>query len=208
MKAATIARYGSPGVIEVRDVSAPVTTHFTGRVRLTKNPPAAITTAAMGTPNGSVIEAADIYRLYFHGPAYQVMERAWWDGHRMVGLLSNHLPENHHPADLPTLAAPRLIELCFQTAGLWEMGVQGRMGLPQHVDEVVWLRSPGKTVERLYAVITPDPGSGTFDADVIDSAGNLYMQLRGYRTVALANAVDPERLKALQSAMALEAAVA
>ncbi len=185
-----------------------ITTHFTGRVRLTKNLPAAITTAAMGTPNGSVIEAADIYRLYFHGPAYQVIERAWWDGQRMVGLLSNHLPDNHHPADLPTLAAPRLIELCFQTAGLWEMGVQGRMGLPQHVDEVVWLCSPGKTAERLYAVITPDPGPGTFDADVIDSAGNLYMQLRGYRTVALANAVDPERLKALQSAMALEAVVA
>ncbi len=32
------------------------------------------------TPVGSCVEAADIYRLYFHGPAYQVVERAWWDG--------------------------------------------------------------------------------------------------------------------------------
>ena len=32
-----------------------------------------------------IIEAADIYRLYFHGPAYQVLERAWWDGKRMSG---------------------------------------------------------------------------------------------------------------------------
>ena len=32
--------------------------------------------------------------------------------------------------------APRLIELCFQTAGFWEMGVQSRMGLPQHIDRV------------------------------------------------------------------------
>ena len=32
------------------------------------------------------------------------------------------LPGNHMPADRPTLMSPRLIELCFQTAGLWEMG--------------------------------------------------------------------------------------
>ena len=38
--------------------------------------------------------------------------------------------------------APRLIELCFQTAGLWEMGVQSRMGLPQHVGRVALLQAP------------------------------------------------------------------
>ena len=68
----------------------------------------------------AVVEAADIYRVYFHGPAYQVLERAWWDGNRMVGLMARSLPDNHRPADLPTLMAPRLIELCFQTAGSWE----------------------------------------------------------------------------------------
>jgi hypothetical protein len=36
--------------------------------------------AGSGLADGHIIEAADIYRLYFHGPAYQVMERAWWDG--------------------------------------------------------------------------------------------------------------------------------
>ena len=29
----------------------------------------------------------------------------------------------------PQSVAPRLIELCFQTAGVWELGVQSRMGL-------------------------------------------------------------------------------
>ena len=50
--------------------------------------------------------------------------------------MAKGLPDNHHPSELPTLMAPRLIELCFQTAGLWEMGVQGRMGLPLHIDRV------------------------------------------------------------------------
>jgi len=184
------------------------TTHFTGRVRLSKNSPPPVTSPAVGTPTGSVIEAAEIYQLYFHGPAYQVIERAWWDGNRIIGMLSNHLPANHQPADLPTLMAPRLIELCFQTAGLWEMGVQNRMGLPQHVDELRLLRSPGKAESRLYAVITPHPERGTFDADVVDTAGNLYVRLLGYRTVALPNAVDAGHLKALQSAMTLEPVMA
>ena len=48
-------------------------------------------------------------------------------------------PSNHHPAELPTLMAPRLIELCFQTAGPLGNGQQGRMGLPQHVDRMVSL---------------------------------------------------------------------
>jgi len=62
------------------------TTHFTARVRLTKGIPTAVTPPALGTPAGHTIESKDIYRLYFHGPTYQVVEKAWWDGQRVVGL--------------------------------------------------------------------------------------------------------------------------
>jgi hypothetical protein len=65
-----------------------VTTHFTGLVRLDQTAADAVHVPALGSPEGHIIEAADIYRLYFHGPAYQVVERAWWDGHRMIGLLA------------------------------------------------------------------------------------------------------------------------
>jgi hypothetical protein len=182
-----------------------ITTHFTGRVRLTKQPPEAAIRSALGSPTGRVIEAADIYRLYFHGPAYQVLERAWWDGSRIIGLMSESLPSNHHPSELPTLIAPRLIELCFQTAGVWEMGLQGRMGLPQHIDRVSVLRAPELSEGRLYAVVTPNPSQGSFDAEVVDTAGHRYVQLSGYRTVEFSNAVDAERLKALRATMTLEA---
>src|SRR5208337_4085431 len=167
-----------------------VTTHFTARARLTKQSPNAVVVSALGTPDGHVIEAADIYRLYFHGPAYQVVERAWWDGRRIIGLLTRGLPPNHMPSDLPTLMLPRLIELCFQTAGLWEMGVQGRMGLPQHIDRIAssLLRAPVSADTRLYAVVTPDSARGSFDAEVVDTHGNLYLQLSGYRTAALPDA--------------------
>ena len=165
-------------------------------------------TTAPYSPAGHLIEAADIYRLYFHGPAYQVLERAWWDGNRMVGLMAKGLPNNHHPSELPVLMAPRLIELCFQTAGVWEMGVQSRMGLPQHIDRVSLLRSPDRAEGALYAVVTPNRDQGSFDAEVVDGGGNRYVQLSGYRTVSVPNSIDAEHLKALQTAMSLEAVAA
>ncbi|MGA2946990.1 MAG: SDR family oxidoreductase [Candidatus Sulfotelmatobacter sp.] len=187
-----------------------VTTHFTARVRLAKQAPKAETVPVPGLTAGHVMKATDIYRLYFHGPAYQVVERAWWDGHRMVGLMARSLPANHLPSEPPTLMAPRLIELCFQTAGLWEMGVQGRMGLPRHIDRVSSLLLPAAESDdtRLYAVVTSDQGRSSFDADIVDTKGNRYLQISGYRTVAFAGALDAERLKALQAAMSLETVAA
>ncbi len=184
------------------------TTHFAARVRLTKQPAEVVAGSAPGAPTGPVVEAADIYRVYFHGPAYQVLDRAWRDGNQIVGLMAQGLPSHHHPSERTMLMAPRLIELCFQTAGLWEMGVQGRMGLPQHVHRAWLLRAPELAEGRLYAVVTPDPDQGSFDAEVLDAKGNRYVHLSGYRTVALPNGLDAEHLKPLQAAMSLEAVTA
>jgi malonyl CoA-acyl carrier protein transacylase/3-oxoacyl-(acyl-carrier-protein) synthase/NAD(P)-dependent dehydrogenase (short-subunit alcohol dehydrogenase family) len=178
---------------------AQVTTHFTARVRLAKNPQESQISRAPITQADSVIEAADIYRIYFHGPAYQVLARAWRDGEQIVGQFSKNLPNNHFPTEKSTLMAPRLIELCFQIVGLGEMSARSQMGLPHHIEQVrAW--NPGDLVEaELYGVVTPDPNKECFNAEVVDSAGNRYIQLSGYRTVALPNRVDIEPLKALQA---------
>ncbi|MGA3315654.1 MAG: SDR family NAD(P)-dependent oxidoreductase [Candidatus Korobacteraceae bacterium] len=178
------------------------TIHFTARVRLSKRTPTAMTAKALVTSSDSIVEAAEIYRVYFHGPAYQVLERAWWDGKRMIGLMAGGLPSNHQPSDRPTLMAPRLIELCFQTAGLWEMSVQNRFGLPQDVHQVSLLRAPDLAESRLYAVVTPHPDQESFDAEVVDTKGNCYVQLSGYRTAAMPNSLDAGPLKLLHAVMA------
>ena len=174
-----------------------VTTHFTGRVRLSRRPPQAVS----GPPPvlaGAFVESADIYRVYFHGPAYRVMEEAWCNGSRIVGRMAKNLPSNHQPAELPTVLSPRLIELCFQTAGIWELGVQGRFGLPQQVDKIVPLRAPERFEGSLHAIAIPLP-TGGFDIEVADSAGIRYLRLEGYRTVALPSGFDAEAVKALQA---------
>ena len=186
-----------------------VITHFSGRVKLAKEPREKGTAMPFRKPTGVVIDAGEIYRLYFHGPAYQVIEKAWWDGARVVGLMAKNLRNNHHPQELQTRVAPRLIELCFQTAGLWEMGLQGRMGLPLHIDSVSLLsHEPDSGQTRCYAVVTPDPAAGGFDADVVDPSGRHYLALRGYRTVAMPDAISSERLNHLETLMTAEAVIA
>ena len=176
-----------------------VTTHFTGRVRLVRQPLVAIPGPALVAPSGSVFEAADIYRIYFHGPAYQVLERAWWDGNRVVGLMAKGLPANHHPSEKLALVSPRLIELCLQTAGLWELKVEGRMGLPQHIRQVCLWGTPERAEGRLYAVVTADPAQKSFEVEVLDEAGNRYVRVSGYRTEVLPDKLAAEPLKKLQA---------
>jgi acyl transferase domain-containing protein/NAD(P)-dependent dehydrogenase (short-subunit alcohol dehydrogenase family)/acyl carrier protein len=178
------------------------TTHFTGRVLLTKHAPLPVTGAPVKL-EGNLITAAEIYQLYFHGPAYQVIEKAWWNGTRMVGVMASSLPSNHHPAELVTLATPRLIELCFQTAGIWEMGLDSRMGLPLHIDQLTI--SP-KTMEfsagPRYAVVVRKPGETGFDAEIVDAGGNVSIRVSGYHTIPVPDAIDRQKLKAVRAAMA------
>ncbi len=182
------------------------TIHFTGRVRLSKQPTQ--TRARMlGKVEGHIIQSADIYRIYFHGPAYQVMEKAWWDGKRVIGLMAAHLPPNHHPTELSTCVEPRLIELCFQTAGIWELGVQGRMGLPQHLRHLTLFRMPKEGDGPLYAVLTPEAARGSFDVEVLDAKGTCYLRITGYQTVVLPSGADAKSLRTLHEVMFGEAAL-
>ncbi len=178
------------------------TTHFTARVRLARAPLEAMQSAAPGAPGAPLIDAAEIYRLYFHGPAYQVLRQAWRAGDSFAGQMADNLPAHHHPGDLPLLLAPRLIELCFQTAGLWEMAAENRMGLPQHLDRVSVCRAPELAEGPLHAVMTFDPERGAFDGEVVDASGNLYVRMNGYRTVAFATNVAAGWSKILQPATA------
>ncbi len=165
------------------------TVHFTGSVRLSAQRP----TPGEDEPRlarvagAPAIAPADVYRLYFHGPAYQVVAEAWHADGAAAGRLAEHLPVDHQPAGAPTLLGPRLEELCFQVAGLWEAGHEGRLALPAHVDRLTVLGelATGEG-EGVVALARPVAGeSGRFDCDVRDADGRVLLRLDGYRTVPL-----------------------
>ena len=174
-----------------------VTTHFTGRVRLTKSVPVSPAAPPAQPQDGPPIDAADIYHVYFHGPAYQVIRRAWCTDAAALGEMSTDLPVDHHPEEQPLSVVPRLIELCFQTAGLWEMSVHHRMGLPWQVERVSFYRAP-QPGEVPIAIVTPSPSGDYFTAAVIDRDGNSYIQVSGYRTIVFFENVDAGVLRGLE----------
>jgi hypothetical protein len=142
----------------------------------------------------------DIYKVYFHGPAYQVLERAWKGVDGPVGLLAADLPADHTPVGRPEEVEPRLIELIFQTAGAWEIGRHNRFGLPLHVDRVVPHAALGAAQGRVEAVV--EPGGEGFDGQVVDETGRVLVEVHGYRTVERPGGIDPEQRTPLADAMA------
>jgi hypothetical protein len=176
-----------------------VTTHFTARVRLTPHAAEPVTGSAPALGIGSPIEAADIYRVYFHGPAYQVLKRAWSEADRIVGEMPAVLPEDCRPGAQALAVSPRLIELCFQTAGLLGISTQHSMGLPRHVDRVTFPQQPPAN-GPVYATVIYDPARECFDAQVVNGAGHRYVQVSGYRTVEFRTDVGPELLRPLETA--------
>jgi acyl transferase domain-containing protein/NAD(P)-dependent dehydrogenase (short-subunit alcohol dehydrogenase family)/acyl carrier protein len=175
-----------------------VTIHFTAQVRLTEQPLKIGKRARISLPVvDKQAKAHDIYRIYFHGPAYQVMESSWRLDDGFYGLYAINLPANHEPREAPVLTQPRLIELCFQTASLWELVNEQRMGLPYRVERVNVLGLPPENGARLFSVVKPSEG-GKFEAMVTDVSGRVYLEIRGYQTMQLPDAIDAQLIQPLQ----------
>jgi NAD(P)-dependent dehydrogenase (short-subunit alcohol dehydrogenase family) len=173
------------------------TVHFTGTVRLTKQPPEP-ETGTVPAEDGARLGPPEVYRLYFHGPAYQVVGSAWRLGDGAAGRFAAGLPANHDPAAGPVLAGPRLIELCFQTAGLWEAGTHGRLALPMHVGRVRLLAQP---VEQGDLVAVAQPVGDGFACAVLDGAGRVVLRLDDYRTIPLPEPVAADVHGPIRSVM-------
>ena len=160
--------------------------HFIADVRLTTAPAEQPTLdfkapAAKNLP----ITAEEIYQSFFHGPTYQVIERARASDDECLALMAHDLPANSEPINAESIMAPRLIEICFQCAALWTERVKGAMGLPLGFDKVTTYRQPEEAEgRRLYCICTTPNDGETFDAKVVDEAGNVFVKLESYLTVA------------------------
>jgi hypothetical protein len=142
----------------------------------------------------------DVYRLYFHGPAYRVVGAAWRDADGAAARFAADLPAQFGgggPA--ATSTGTRLVELCFQAAGLWEAGIEGRLALPLHVDALRLAAVPAESPE-LTATARPD-GRGGFDCAVRDGTGAVVLRVEGYRTVPLPDPPPADVLAPVRHAM-------
>jgi hypothetical protein len=175
--------------------------HFSGRVYLQPvNVPVDI--PMVQPPHWSgvyTVKAADIYRLYFHGPAFQVLEGVQRSGDHVLGRMRSDLPPFTSQSD-SMLTSPLLVELILQTAGIWEAGSTGVMALPRSIGRMT-LHRPQTIEAPLYAEVRPGStkkGELFFDARVLDGDGRLYLELEDYRTSALPYSIEQSLLAPLR----------
>ncbi|MBP1467551.1 SDR family NAD(P)-dependent oxidoreductase [Candidatus Chloroploca sp. M-50] len=163
------------------------TVHFRAEVRLTRGEliPAQ-TERPIADEHARVIERSEIYKVYFHGPAYQVLEKVMLSDEMAIGMLAGDLPPDSTPANAEHMVDPRLLELCFQTAGVWEIVQTEAMALPSSLDTLEVYRHLEEAGDaQIYAIVTPVENGTSFDARVVDDLGNVYLDLHGYRTARL-----------------------
>ncbi len=182
-----------------------ITVHFSGQVRLVAGEPKAVKGKNLpGLDEQAKLKAADIYRIYFHGPAYQVIEGAWRSGGMIVARCAQNLPDNHSPSESPTIVSPRLIELCFQTASLSGLALQSRLGLPYGMKELRLFSLPGSSGGEAYGALVAVNSDGSYDCKLMDNKGFVYMTLRGYRTMDLPDPVQEDLVKPFRTAFQAE----
>ena len=108
--------------------------HFSGEVHLIPaNTPLEKPLSKAPHWNGSfTLQAEDIYKLYFHGPAFQVLAGVQKNGELVLGKLNKQIPPLME-SDKKLVSVPILVELCLQTAGVWDIGKDGSLSLPQSI---------------------------------------------------------------------------
>ncbi len=180
------------------------TLHFVGCVHLVpgdQGEPGPVMAAVPNWSGAAAVAPDDIYRVYFHGPAFQVLAGVEVIAGRAVGKFSVDLPpmlsSSTTGAVKKTLTPPRLVELCLQTAGVWEIGKTGVMALPVAIDRMV-VHCAEVNGGPLYAEMTPREGKKNrlvFDGRVVDAQGRVYLEMQGYHTARLSK-LDQEQLLA------------
>ncbi|MCB0999515.1 MAG: SDR family NAD(P)-dependent oxidoreductase [Acidimicrobiales bacterium] len=175
------------------------TVHFTGRVLLGAATPEAERVDVPAAPTGPAMSAEDVYSFYFHGPAYRVVASAWRSGDTSVAVLTDPLIPDREPPDRPLRIAPRLVELCFQTAGLWQAGLEDRLALPMAVQHARFVAGRAPDPAGVMHAIATERAPGEFDCVVVDADGEVIVRLEGYRTIPLPGPVPAAAASALHT---------
>jgi malonyl CoA-acyl carrier protein transacylase len=135
-------------------------------------------------------EAEEIYRHFFHGPSFQVLETARRVGEQ--GLVARaSIPPRGADADLGDLAGPRLREIALQAAGLWAMCRHGVTALPHRIGrcERLGRAEPGRAVVARVRALGPveavegAPRLHRFDVDLLGEDGRPLERLRDVRLI-------------------------
>jgi hypothetical protein len=179
--------------------------HFTGVFRMSRIPYVKIDRIKSHFTSGIPgVTAADIYGLFFHGTWYRVIAEAGMQDDAVVARYAAGCEEL--TGSNCYAAAPRVIEFCLQTAGLFELAETGRMMIPHTIRRIEqWSGINEAETSGLTAIarrskkvdgLSCDPGS--IDIIAVDAEGHPCMRVTGYDTHPLPFPADEVCIARLQ----------
>ena len=174
---------------------------FDARFRRTGLEAHAVRCPAPAGQEAGGIAGADVYRVFFPGPAFQVIDAARLHGATLVSRLSAG------PVLIPSQA--RLTEFAMQSAGLLELATSSRRMIPHRIGSISPL--PGDAAPPagpLFAIARAAHEPGAIDIDVIDAAGAPVLTLARYETVELPFPAEPAPAATLSERLRTTAAPA
>ena len=141
---------------------------------------------------------ADVYRCFFHGPAFQVIGRC--------ALVDDQMWSEMSAAVMPLWSADtpdsqsdaHAIELGLQTAGLLELAMDRRMMIPKRIGRIA--HGPGRLGPGSRAMArraSVSVATSSFTIDVVDSSGSPILVIHDYETQPLPFASDAHAVHTL-----------
>ena len=156
------------------------TMHFTGRSgwRPARGPSGA-TTPARRKARRAAAGHGDIYRVYFHGPAYRVVDEAWRDDGAAVGRLAADLPADHDAGDATHRGrAAAGGAVLPDRRPLGDRPRPGGWRCPPTstgVTDAAPAREHGRAARSRSSIRSSD---GSFDCQVVDGDGDVLLRRR------------------------------
>ena len=119
----------------------------------------------------------EIYQVFFHGPAFQVVSACFVTEGRLLSQMSRKLPPLSAGSG-QTLLPVRMIEFALQSSGLYDLYGTGENNVPEGIQKIT-IFNTDKEQELFAAVEKKETGS---DIAVFDRQGRLHLLVEGYTT--------------------------
>jgi malonyl CoA-acyl carrier protein transacylase len=167
------------------------TEHFTGTVWLGKQPEIQAL-CENETANGQ-INAEAIYRRFFHGKGFQVLDSA----HNILpSTMDCSGAVSHAAMGAGLVSQPLVLEAAFQGAGLHTMITQGVLALPAGISAMA---QTAQVIEGQALSLRVQKNQNTYDVDVLQEE-NILLKLRGFSMAQLGPLPESDRFEALPNA--------
>ncbi len=131
-----------------------------------------------------VIPKEKIYEVFFHGPSFQVLDGIINLGANSISAVYNEPNEPLFPDKNASVhLAPRLIEACFQTAGMYDLLINKTMSLPNGITKIQ-LYQGFENAKYIHATQTRSKNNiSHYNVFALDKDLNVVLELINYEMI-------------------------